>query len=59
MGIGLRSHTGVGETMFRALAEADINVRMINTSEIRMSAVVAADQGEAALAALLKAFDLG
>ena len=58
MGIGLRSHTGVGEKMFRALAEANINVQMINTSEIRMSAVVAADQGEAALATLLKTFDL-
>ncbi len=58
MGIGLRSHTGVGEKMFRALSEANINVQMINTSEIRMSAVVAADQGEAALSALLKTFDL-
>lgn len=41
MGIGLRSHTGVGEKMFRALANAMINVQMVNTSEIRISAVVA------------------
>ena len=55
-GIGLRSHTGVGETMFRALAEAGVNVQMINTSEVRLSVVVAADRGQAALKALLAAF---
>jgi aspartate kinase len=59
MGIGLRSHTGVGERMFRALAEAKINVEMINTSEIRMSAVIAPDRGEEALACLLETFGLG
>jgi aspartate kinase len=58
MGIGLRSHTGVGERMFRALAEADINVQMINTSEILMSAVVSAAHGEKALAALVRTFHL-
>lgn len=57
-GIGLRSHTGVGERMFRALAEADVNVQLINTSEIRISAVVAIDQGETAAACLRKAFKL-
>ncbi|HEX6987444.1 MAG TPA: ACT domain-containing protein, partial [Planctomycetaceae bacterium] len=57
-GIGLRSHTGVGERMFRALAEANVNVELINTSEIRISAVVSADQGETAAAALRKAFAL-
>ena len=58
MGIGLRSHTGVGERMFRALAEAKINVELINTSEIRMSAVVAPDRGEEALRCLLETFGL-
>lgn len=58
MGIGLRSHTGVGKKMFRALADAKINVQMINTSEIRMSAVISAEEGERALAALLATFDL-
>ena len=57
-GIGLRSHTGVGEKMFRALAAADVNVDLINTSEIRISAIVAADHGETALAALRSAFGL-
>ena len=55
-GIGLRTHTGVGERMFRALAEAQINVKMVNTSEIRMSVVVARSQGAAALDSLRKAF---
>ena len=55
-GIGLRTHTGVGERMFRALAEAQINVKMVNTSEIRMSVVVARAQGAAALESLRRAF---
>ena len=57
-GIGLRTHTGVGERMFRALADAGINVKRVNTSEIRMSVVVARQQGAAALAALKKVFGL-
>jgi aspartate kinase len=55
-GIGMRSHTGVGIRMFQALADAGINVDMINTSEVRINAAVAAEKGEAALAALKKAF---
>ncbi|RMG36804.1 MAG: aspartate kinase [Planctomycetota bacterium] len=58
LGIGLRSHTGVGQTMFAALAEAGINVQMVSTSEIKMSVVVAAEQGEAAHRCLLQAFGL-
>lgn len=56
MGIGLRSHTGVGDKMFRALAEADINVQMITTSEIRISVLIDHDSGKAAEACLLQAF---
>jgi aspartokinase len=40
------------------LAEAGINVQMINTSEIRMSSVIAASGGRTAHATLLKAFQL-
>lgn len=58
MGIGLRSHTGVGQRMFQALADASINVQLINTSEIRISAVVASADGEQAKSALLNAFGL-
>ncbi|MBX3441341.1 MAG: aspartate kinase [Planctomyces sp.] len=57
VGIGLRTHTGVGERMFRTLAEAGINIQLINTSEIRMSAVVAKSEGQRGHAALLAAFE--
>jgi aspartate kinase len=56
VGIGLRTHTGVGEKMFRALAEAGINVQLINTSEIRICAVVAGQRGPAALDRLNREF---
>jgi aspartate kinase len=55
-GIGIRSHTGVGLRMFKALAEAGINVEMVNTSEVRVNVVVDADKGAAGLAALKQAF---
>lgn len=58
MGIGLRSHTGVGDRMFRALAEAGVNVQMINTSEIRFGVVVSPADAQRAHAALLTAFGL-
>jgi aspartate kinase len=56
LGIGIRTHTGVGVRMFNALSEAGINVEMISTSEVRVNVVVAADKGEAGLAALKAAF---
>lgn len=58
MGIGLRSHTEVGARMFRSLSREKINVQMINTSEIRISAVVAADRGVAAVDCLMSEFGL-
>lgn len=58
IGIGLRSHTGVGERMFAALGAADVNVDMVNTSEIRVSAVVSPTTAKSAHAALLKEFGL-
>ncbi len=58
VGIGLRSHTGVGEKMFNAFSEAGINVRLINTSEIRVSAIVSAESGKLALEKLNEAFQL-
>lgn len=48
MGIGLRSHTGVGEKMFRALASTNVNIQMVSTSEIRISAVVSPADGQRA-----------
>ena len=58
MGIGLRSHTGVGEKMFNALSAANVNIQMVSTSEIRISAVVSPADGQRALDALLQTFDL-
>ncbi|MCC9609559.1 aspartate kinase [Blastopirellula sp. JC732] len=55
-GIGLRSHTGVGIRMFRALSDAGINVELINTSEVMVNVIVEGKQGKAGLTALNKAF---
>lgn len=55
-GVGLRTHTGVGIRMFRALAKAGINVAMINTSEVRLNVVVDGSNGRAGLACLQAAF---
>jgi aspartate kinase len=56
-GIGLRSHTGVAVRMFQALADAGINVEMINTSEVRVNVVVEGVHGQAALEALRNTFN--
>ncbi len=56
-GVGLRSHTGVAIGMFRALAEAKINVEMINTSEVRVNVVVDGADGKRGLEALLAEFE--
>lgn len=55
-GIGIRSHTGVGLRMFKALAEAKINVDLVSTSEMRVNVVVGAEKGATGLAALKNAF---
>jgi aspartate kinase len=55
-GIGMRSHTGVAIRMFQALAQADINVEMVNTSEVRVNVVVDGRHGPAALSCLQSAF---
>ncbi|MFP4057379.1 MAG: aspartate kinase [Candidatus Brocadiia bacterium] len=59
VGVGMRSHFGIASTMFQALAEAGVNIQMISTSEIKISAVVAAEDGEKALRAVHDAFRLG
>ena len=55
-GVGLRSHTGVAIRMFRALAEAGVNVDMISTSEVRVNVVVNGRDGDKALSSLRAAF---
>jgi len=59
VGIGMRSHSGVAAHMFSALAEQNINIDMIATSEIKISCVVREKEADQAVRALHAAFDLG
>jgi aspartate kinase len=58
IGVGMRSHAGVAQTMFRALAEKGINIQVISTSEIKVSVLIAEDYTELALRALHTAYGL-
>lgn len=58
VGVGMRSHAGIASTMFRALADEGINIRMISTSEIKISVVVDEKYLELAVRALHDAFEL-
>ena len=58
VGVGMRSHTGVASTMFKALTEAGVNIHGISTSEIVISCLVTAEEGPRALAAVHGAFGL-
>ena len=58
VGAGMKSHPGVSAKFFGALAEAGINIEMISTSEIRVSAVTRADQLDEAVRAVHTAFGL-
>jgi aspartate kinase len=58
VGIGMRSHTGVAQTMFEALAAKGINISVIATSEIKISVLIDSEYTELAVRALHSAFDL-
>ena len=58
VGIGMRSHTGVAQTMFEALAAKGINIEVIATSEIKISVLIDSEYTELAVRALHSAFDL-
>ena len=58
VGVGMRSHAGVASRMFRALSEAGINLRMIGTSEIKVSVVVDEKFLELGVRALHEEFEL-
>lgn len=58
VGIGMRSHAGVASRMFQALAKENINIRMITTSEIKVSVVVDEKYLELGVRALHEAFEL-
>jgi aspartate kinase len=58
VGVGMRSHVGVASQMFRTLSEEGINIRMISTSEIKISVLIDEKYMELAVRALHKAFGL-
>ncbi|MCO6414451.1 MAG: aspartate kinase [Thiogranum sp.] len=58
VGVGMRSHAGIASTMFEALAKEGINIRMISTSEIKISVVVDEKYLELGVRALHEAFQL-
>ena len=58
IGIGMRSHAGVASKMFETLAENNINIQMISTSEIKISVLIQEEQLETAVKALHTAFGL-
>ncbi len=58
VGVGMRSHAGIASTMFKALAAEGINIRMISTSEIKISVVVDEKYLELAVRSLHEAFGL-
>ena len=58
VGAGMRSNPGVSATFFRALSDADINIEMISTSEIRISVITRSDRLDDAVRAVHTAFGL-
>lgn len=58
VGVGMRSHAGVATRMFEALSNEGINIRMISTSEIKISVVIDEKYLELAVRALHSAFEL-
>ncbi len=58
IGIGMRTHPGVAQTMFRTLSEKGINISVISTSEIKVSVLIAEEYVELAVRALHSAYEL-
>ena len=58
VGIGMRSHAGVAQTMFSVLADKGINIHVISTSEIKISVLISKDYLELAVRALHEAYGL-
>lgn len=58
IGVGMRSHAGLAQTMFKTLAEKSINILVISTSEIKVSVLIQEEYTELALRALHTAYGL-
>ena len=58
IGVGMRSHAGVAQKMFQTLADRQINIQVISTSEIKVAVLIAEEYLELALRALHTAYGL-
>ncbi|MDP9096005.1 MAG: ACT domain-containing protein, partial [Pseudomonadota bacterium] len=58
VGVGMRSHAGIANTMFSTLAAKGINIQVISTSEIKVSVLIGAEYTELAVRALHTAYGL-
>jgi aspartate kinase len=59
VGVGMRTHTGVAQRMFKALADAKVNIQNITTSEIKISCIIDRNDANRALQIVHEAFNLG
>ena len=59
VGAGMETHPGVAAQMFEALFDANINIQMISTSEIKISVLIARDDADQAVTAIHKKFFSG
>jgi aspartate kinase len=58
IGVGMRTHSGVAQMMFRTLSDKGINIQVISTSEIKISVLIAEEYTELALRLLHSAYGL-
>jgi len=58
VGVGMKTHTGVAQRMFKALADNKVNIQNITTSEIKISCIINKDQANKALQVVHDAFEL-
>jgi len=58
VGVGMKTHSGVAATLFQALADANINIELITTSEIKISVVIDEDRSDEAARVAHSAFEL-
>ncbi len=58
VGVGMRTHAGIATRLFETLADQEINVRMVSTSEIKISVLVARSDMESGVAAIHRSFEL-
>ena len=58
VGVGMKTHSGVAATVFQALADNEINIDLISTSEIKISIVIDQDRADEAARVTHAAFEL-